>query len=294
MKLNNPIIQQIRDDIERFLANQFNSSENSRLHQAMNYSLLEGGKRLRPILVRCAALAAGDTSDRWLIPAAAIEMIHVYSLIHDDLPAMDDDDLRRGKATCHKAFDEATAILAGDALQAEAFRLISLAEQLTLNQRVKMIELLATAASSKGMVGGQMLDLLAENQSIELDALKRIHQLKTGALIGSALNLGALCNDHTGEHVLSALSQFGEAIGLAFQITDDILDVVSTTETLGKTQGSDIAAQKTTYVSLLGLEGATQQAVSLIEQAHAILDSSELKFTDTLHEIADYILTREY
>lgn len=294
MKLDSPLFLAVQTDIERFLAAQFTSSDQNRLQQAMSYSLLGGGKRIRALLVRCAAQALGDDSDRWLIPASAIEMIHAYSLIHDDLPAMDNDDLRRGKPTNHKAFDEATAILAGDALQADAFRLISRADELSEMQRIKMIQRLSEAAGSKGMVGGQMLDLLAENQTLELAALQHIHQLKTGALIDSALKLGALCSDSAQAEQLEALSNYGRAIGLAFQITDDILDVVASTATLGKPQGSDSQLQKSTYVKLLGLEGAKTQASRLVEEAHKALDASSILHCDALHDIADYVLLREY
>lgn len=262
----------------------------SRLRSAMRYSLLAGGKRLRPLLVRAAAEAAGVTDHAWLYPAAALEMIHTYSLIHDDLPAMDNDDLRRGQPTSHRQFDEATAILAGDALQSLAFEHLAHTPSTSAEVRLQMIQVLAQKAGQAGMVGGQMLDLQAEDQALDQQQLAHIHHLKTGALIEAALLLGACCGG-VAEPVPTALARYGRLVGLAFQITDDILDVTTSTEVLGKPQGSDQASNKSTYVRLMGLDGARRAAQQLIEEArHNLLEADLAK--GHLHDLADYVLTR--
>ncbi|MHA7880347.1 MAG: polyprenyl synthetase family protein [Saccharospirillum sp.] len=267
------------------------SAQSSRLCAAMRYSLFAGGKRLRPVLVRAAAETTGAEPELWLYPAAALEMIHTYSLIHDDLPAMDDDDLRRGQPTSHRQFDEATAILAGDALQSLAFEhLAQMPAELPAEVRLQMVQVLAEKAGQAGMVGGQMLDLQAEQKAVDQQALAHIHALKTGALIEAALRLGALCGQ-VAEPVPSALARYGRLLGLAFQITDDILDVTANTETLGKPQGSDQASNKSTYVRLLGLDGARQAARQQIDAARLTLMEAGLH-SGPLHSLADYVLTR--
>jgi len=244
-----------------------------KLHEAMRYSALQGGKRVRPMLVYAAGQAVGATIGTLDSPACAIELIHVYSLIHDDLPAMDDDDLRRGRPTCHKAFDDATAILAGDALQPLAFQILGNDEQIPDSSRIKMIQVLTQASGSMGMAGGQAIDLESEGQQLTLPALENMHARKTGALILASLQLGALCNPQTSDLQLNALETYGKHIGLAFQIKDDILDETGDTETLGKPQGSDRQRNKSTFISLCGLEASQQQADDLLQQA---LDALEI------------------
>lgn len=289
-----PFLTDTRKQLEDELSQCFSQAANQRLRDAMLYSLLDGGKRLRPALVRAAAEVTHAPLQSWLAPACALEMVHVYSLIHDDLPAMDDDDLRRGKPTNHKQFDEATAILAGDALQAEAFALLANARQFSDTQTRQMIRQLASAAGAGGMVGGQMIDLQSEHQTLTLPELENLHALKTGALIRAALQLGALCQPEVDAALLQALSQYGTAIGLAFQITDDILDVTASTEVLGKPQGSDIAAEKSTYVSLLGLNGAKLKAQEQYDRATAALNAMGLNQESTLWQLADYVLQRDH
>jgi geranylgeranyl pyrophosphate synthase len=283
-----------RAQLEVQLLTSFAAPRSERLQTAVHYSLLNGGKRLRPALVRAAALAAGNNSQDWLLPAMALEMIHVYSLVHDDLPAMDNDDLRRGKATNHKAFDEATAILAGDALQSEAFTILADAANLSDRQARQMIARLSRAAGAHGMVGGQMIDLQSEQQKLALDQLETLHNLKTGALIQAALGLGALCQSPVDPALLDAFEDYGQALGLAFQITDDILDVTASTLVLGKPSGSDLASDKATYVSLLGLDGARQQADEQGRLALAALARVGLDAQTLLGQLADYVVQRDY
>ncbi|MGR6872305.1 (2E,6E)-farnesyl diphosphate synthase [Pseudomonas sp. HK3] len=282
---------------ERFAAVLANESvlpnaDAARLLQAMKYSLLNGGKRIRPLLVYASAQACQANLNHADYAALAIEMVHAYSLIHDDLPAMDDDDLRRGQPTCHIAFDEACAILAGDALQSEAFSLLSSQiDGLMPAQQLSMVNILATASGLYGMAGGQSLDLEAVNQTVDLSYLENMHNHKTGALIKASVLLGAQCQASLDSRTKVALSQYADAIGLAFQVQDDILDVTSDTQTLGKTQGADIALNKPTYVSLLGLEGAKQKAAQLHQTAmYAIEPLGEN--AQALRQIADYIIKR--
>lgn len=265
------------------------------LKAAMRHGLLLGGKRVRPFLVYATGAILGVEEKLLDAPAAAIECIHAYSLIHDDLPAMDDDDLRRGHPTVHKAFDEATAILAGDALQTLAFSILTeqvLAPDLLLAQ-LKMVKLLAQASGYQGMCGGQALDLDAEGKRVPLAALEQIHRHKTGALIECAVQLGALCKPDVNEETLGALKTYAAAIGLAFQVQDDILDVISDTETLGKPQGSDEALNKSTYPALLGLEPARELARELHQQALTALKTLPYN-TEILASFADYIVERAY
>lgn len=283
-----------RRQLEQHLNALIPDSPSPRLRDAMRYSLLGGGKRLRPLLVRATAYSLGDTGDAWLHPAAALEMIHAYSLVHDDLPSMDNDDLRRGQPTNHKAFDEATAILAGDALQSLAFEHLTETPDLDDSTRLAMVRTLARNAGQAGMVGGQMLDLQAEGEDLNQTELASIHRLKTGALIESALQLGALCAGRDANTTHQALAIYGQSLGLAFQITDDILDVTTDTATLGKPQGSDAARGKSTYVRLLGLDGARHEAGQQIDRAKAALSELPLDADCPLHWLADYVLERDH
>ena len=264
-----------------------------RLVDAMRYSSLLGGKRIRPCLVYASAIALGGQLNTADAAATAVEFIHCYSLIHDDLPAMDNDDLRRGKPTLHRAFDEATAILAGDALQSLAFQLLAENQQVDTDIRLQMLALLARAAGSEGMIAGQSIDLAAVGQQLSLEALENMHLLKTGALIQASVELGALSAHCRDAAVLTALRDYSRCIGLAFQVHDDILDVVSDTDVLGKPQGSDIARNKPTYVSLLGLDGARAKSNALISQAHTALDAINAD-TRLLRDIATYITARQH
>lgn len=264
-----------------------------KLNDAMAYGALLGGKRIRPFLIYAVGEMLGRTKEQLDPLACAIECVHAYSLIHDDLPAMDDDDLRRGQKTSHIQFDEASAILAGDALQTLAFEIISNPiEGLTPKTQLKMINVLAKASGEAGMCGGQSLDLEAENRSVDLFELQKIHAAKTGALIEAAVTLAALSNEALPEIHLQHLQQFSSSIGLAFQVQDDILDIISDTETLGKPQGSDVAHHKSTYPALLGLEEAIAKAESLCKEAlHAL---TQLPYnTQLLESFALYIIKRD-
>ena len=239
---------------------------NSKLLEAARYSVLRGGKRLRPALVYAAAEAVGASQDSADAAAISVELLHAYSLIHDDLPAMDDDALRRGQPTTHIAFDEATAILAGDALQALAFSILGQDDSRTDAHRVKQLRLLGDAVGFQGMALGQAIDLESEGKAVSLDALKAMHAKKTGALITASLLMGAACGEPS-DSDWDALTEAGEAIGLAFQIQDDILDETVSTETLGKTQGRDQMLGKSTFPSLMGIEASGQEASALVEIA---------------------------
>jgi len=267
----------------------------AQLHQAMRYSVLNGGKRIRPILVYAAGYAVAADEAALDAPASAVEFIHAYSLIHDDLPAMDDDDLRRGKPTCHKAFTEAQAILAGDALQSLAFHTIAhgLPKNIPAEQKLDILDALAVASGSRGMAGGQAIDLAAVGKSLNIAELEDMHVHKTGALIRASVKMGALCQPKIDTKQLKKLDHFAKCIGLAFQIQDDILDVTSDTETLGKAQGADIALNKPTYPALLGLDGAREMATELHKEAHDSLDIFAEK-AEPLRWLADYIVKRDY
>jgi geranylgeranyl diphosphate synthase type II len=251
----------------------------ARLREAMRYSVLGGGKRLRPVLVYVTGEAFGASLDTLDIPAAAVELVHVYSLVHDDLPAMDDDDLRRGRATCHKAFDEATAILVGDALQVLAFDVLAYgacgagiqSSSSTAEERLSMIRVLARAIGTGGMAGGQAIDLEAVGRPLDVPALANMHRRKTGALIEASVLLGATAAGVVAPAQLSALATFGAEIGLAFQIQDDILDVEGDSILLGKTTGADAAHAKPTYPSTLGLPEAHRHARAHCNAALAAL-----------------------
>ncbi|MBE0465239.1 MAG: (2E,6E)-farnesyl diphosphate synthase [Halomonadaceae bacterium] len=262
----------------------------TRLDDAMRHGLLVGGKRLRPLLVYLAGQALGASDEELDAPAAAIELIHAYSLIHDDLPAMDDDDLRRGQPTVHIAFDEATAILAGDALQTLAFDVLARTAHPRLGS---LITTLATASGREGMVAGQALDLAAVGGHPDVDALAHMHAHKTGALIVAAVRMGGLIAVDENDPRLNALTRYARAIGLAFQIHDDVLDVTGDTLTLGKTSGADAARAKPTYPSLLGLDGAQQKARTLIDEAIAALAPLGEQAAP-LAELAHYMIERDH
>ena len=266
--------------------------EPRQLHRAMRYSLLAGGKRLRPALVLASGEAFGAGTDELMTAACAIEMIHTYSLIHDDLPAMDNDDLRRGRPTCHKAFGEAVAILAGDALLTQAFRVLAAdSPQRDPEKQVRVIREIAIAAGSvEGMIGGQMADLENEGKRVDAGTLEYIHRSKTGALITAPVVVGGIIAGAS-EAQLDRLRGFGERIGLAFQIADDILDVTSTSEQLGKTPGKDLAARKATYPSVHGIEASERRARELVDEAVDMISSPELS-TGVLAEIARFIIAR--
>lgn len=264
------------------------------LHRAMRYATLDGGKRVRPLLVYFTGEALGVDADRLDGPACAVELIHVYSLVHDDLPAMDNDDLRRGKPTCHKAFGEASAILVGDALQSLAFYVLAHDPAMIpdARARLQMIETLALASGSRGMAGGQAIDLAAVGHQLNVAALEDMHIHKTGALIRASVRLGALSSDQIDEDRLAALDHYAKCVGLAFQIRDDILDIEGDTEVIGKPQGSDQARNKPTYPSILGLQGSRTLLADLHAQALEALSGFDTR-AQPLRDLADYIVTRQ-
>ena len=263
------------------------------LFSAMRYSTFNGGKRVRPALCFAAAEAVASSDSNTAKVAAAVEMIHAYSLIHDDLPAMDNDDLRRGKPTCHIQFGEATAILAGDGLQSLAFQQLTELSDIPAQTTVELIGILSRLGGCSGMVAGQAIDLAATATALDLQQLKTMHAHKTGALIEASVVMGALATAQASEEQLAALKKFSRAIGLAFQIQDDILDVESSTEQLGKQQGSDANNQKSTYTSILGLEQARSEAAALYQQSMQALDIFADK-ADSLRAIADFIIKRNH
>jgi len=262
------------------------------LREAMRYSLLAGGKRLRPILCLAACELAGGESDQAMATAVALEMIHTMSLIHDDLPAMDNDDLRRGRPTNHKVYGEANAILAGDALLTRALEMVALrSPAVPADRLLQVVGELSLASGAPGLVGGQVVDLECEGQAVDLDTLEYIHLHKTGALLRACVVSGALIAgaDHA---LLSALRTYARGIGLAFQIIDDILDVTASSEVLGKTAGKDLAADKTTYPKLLGLEESRRRAEALVAEAKEALNPWRERATPLL-SLADYITSRD-
>jgi len=264
----------------------------AKLHEAMRYTVLGGGKRVRPLLVHASGALFGADADALARAASAVEMIHAYSLVHDDMPCMDDDDLRRGKPTVHVAYDEATALLVGDALQAQAFEVLAGTMTVPAARVVTMLRLLAEAAGSAGMCGGQAIDLDSVGISLTLEQLERMHQLKTGAMLRVSVLLGALAGRDLAPHELEALAAYSRAIGLAFQVVDDVLDATEDSATLGKTAGKDAAANKPTYVSILGLEPSKALAEQLRQQAHdALAPFGEQALR--LREIADLIVQRK-
>jgi geranylgeranyl pyrophosphate synthase len=261
----------------------------------MRYSALAPGKRIRPILTYITGEALGADEKHLAPPALAVELIHAYSLIHDDLPAMDDDDLRRGRPTCHRKFDEATAILAGDALQALAFQVLLQGHKQSNrqnNNRAKMALILAQASGSAGMAGGQAMDLAAVGKNLSIGEIEAIHEHKTGALIQASVHLGYLASSQQDEDLESNLREYAACIGLAFQVQDDILDVEGQTEIIGKPKGSDANSDKPTYPELLGLEGAKTTAKELCIKAKNCLSCLGKK-SQGLKDIADYIISRD-
>ena len=275
--------------LERLIPSE--STSPNTVHSAIRWSVFAGGKRFRPILLRAVGECFGASTATLVPTGCAVEMIHAYSLIHDDLPSMDDDDLRRGRATCHIRFGEAAAILAGDALQTLAFKTVAEDEGLAASQRVRLLSEIATASGTPlGMVAGQALDLDAEFRTVGGEELEQIHRLKTGALITASARCGAIIAKATDAELL-VVTEYAAQLGLLFQITDDLLDVTASAETLGKTPGKDVRSAKATYVNIHGLDGASQ----LAEQVHAksLVTLKQLNQpTERLHAIADYILNR--
>ena len=265
----------------------------AQLGQAMRYAVLDGGKRLRPLLVLGAAEAVTGHPDAALRAACAVELIHAYSLVHDDMPCMDNDVLRRGKPTVHVAYGQATALLAGDALQALAFELLAPADA-GIPERIQasLCRLLAQSAGQAGMAGGQAIDLAAVGQTLTEDELRHMHRLKTGALLQASVMMGAACGE-TSVAAAHGLAEYGRALGLAFQVVDDILDVTADSATLGKTAGKDALHAKPTYVSLLGLEHARAHARELLEQARTALATTGLADTRALLALAEMVVHRD-
>ena len=286
------------DQVEQALGQWVGKDAPARLGEAMRYAVLDGGKRLRPLLVLAAFEAvhngAGDAGEAALRAACAVELIHAYSLVHDDMPCMDNDVLRRGKPTVHVQFGEAQALLAGDALQAFAFELLTPEDERILPAvQATLCRQLARAAGSAGMAGGQAIDLASVGLALTQDQLRQMHRLKTGALLQGSLLMGAACGHAVGA-AYQALSDYGAAMGLAFQVVDDILDVVADSATLGKTAGKDAAADKPTYVSLLGLARAQAYAQELLAEAHAALACSGLPDSRALAALADMVVRRSH
>ncbi|GAA5139034.1 polyprenyl synthetase family protein [Thalassotalea piscium] len=288
-------IEYLQQHIDHFLTSKLDqlNVNNDELLAAMRYGLLMGGKRMRPYLSYVTAITLNVESTDADAIGAAIECIHAYSLLHDDLPAMDNDDLRRGKPTCHKAFNEATAILAGDSLQTLAFDIIANHEfsPYGKTKQVKLIQQLANAAGYQGMCGGQAMDLAATDKTITLAELEKLHALKTGALLEACVLMVAECAEQVSDEDKNQLAIFARSIGLAYQVRDDIIDITSTEEELGKPCGSDLAANKSTYPALLGLKGAQEKAEQLYQQALQAL--ARLPYnTQTLSQFATFIIKR--
>lgn len=283
--------QQINVALEKIL---HDSQPSEPIVEAMKYSLMAGGKRIRPVLCIAAAEAVGGKPQAVLPAACALEMVHTYSLIHDDLPAMDNDDLRRGKPTCHVAFDEATAILAGDALLTLAFEVLSSVQISGETQALgwlKVIHIISTAAGYRGMIQGQMLDMAAEGQDLTVDELKSMHALKTGALIEASLLCGAVLADAR-KRQMEVLRTYARNIGLAFQVTDDILNVEGNPKVMGKAAGTDELREKSTYPALLGIKTSRQYARNLVDEALQVLEVFD-KEADPLRALAMYIIERK-
>ena len=279
-------------EVEAALSHWVAEDAPERLSDAMRYAVLDGGKRLRPLLVLAACEAVDGNAEAALRAACAVELIHAYSLVHDDMPCMDNDILRRGKPTVHVKFGEAGALLAGDALQALAFELLAPeGDAVPARIQANLCRLLARAAGHEGMAGGQAIDLASVGLALDEDALRRMHRMKTGALLQGSVEMGAVCGAPT-PAVLNALRGYGAALGLAFQVVDDILDVTQDSATLGKTAGKDAAHDKPTYVSLLGLEPSRAYAEALLAQALAALDASGLQNTDALRALAKMVVQR--
>jgi farnesyl diphosphate synthase len=281
--------ERVEADLSSFLPSA--DVEPRRLHEAMRYTALGGGKRVRPLLVYAAGELSGADAATLARAACAVEMIHVYSLVHDDMPCMDDDALRRGKPTVHVQYDEATALLVGDALQAQAFDVLAHADAVPPARALAMTRELARAAGAAGMCGGQAIDLASVGLQLTLEQLERMHQLKTGALLRASVLLGALAGGDVTAAQLEALHAYARAIGLAFQVVDDVLDATADSATLGKTAGKDAAANKPTYVSILGLERSRALAGQLRQDAHAALEPFGAG-ARRLRELADLIVER--
>jgi geranylgeranyl diphosphate synthase, type II len=263
------------------------------LHKAMRYSLFAGGKRLRPILCLAAAEACRGNVDTALPLACAVECIHTYSLVHDDLPSMDNDDFRRGRPTCHKVFGDGIAVLAGDALLTIAFEIVSTAKAAPRYDISILLREIAVAAGSQKLIAGQVADLEAEGKRVKRNQLRFIHENKTAAMLKTAVRLGAM-SANADARKLSAITRFGERLGLAFQVIDDILDVTQTSEILGKSAGKDVAAKKATYPAVIGLEKSRAEARRLTRQAHDALSVFAGSDAEALHALANYLLEREY
>lgn len=272
-------------------SNHVSSHTSERLLEAMHYSTLNGGKRLRALLVYATGEALGASLDQLDHPATAVELIHAYSLVHDDMPIMDNDDLRRGRPTCHKAYDDATALLVGDALQTLAFESLCDNDIAPIQQSL-MVKTLAQRSGAFGMAGGQAIDLESVGKALSLDDLQAMHELKTGALIRASVRLGALTASDIDDTVMTTLDNYAYCIGLAFQVQDDVLDVIADTDTLGKPQGADIALNKPTYPALLGLEAAQKKATDLIDKALAELNNLPYN-TQSLAELAQFVVKRK-
>jgi len=288
-------LEQCRDEVDSTLADRLMAPESgsARLLDAMRYSVLGGGKRVRPALCTASAMAVGQSTEAALLPACAVELIHAYSLIHDDLPAMDDDELRRGRATTHIAFDEATAILAGDALQSLAFDWLADAPALDAPTRLAMVQELARASGHLGMVGGQAIDLESVGKRPSIEQLESMHRHKTGALIVAAVKIGALTARDAEPEQIAALTDYARTLGLAFQVQDDLLDIEGDTTVIGKPQGSDQARGKPTYPSLMGVDAARHYLAELLATALSSLHAFGSE-ADTLRAMADYVVARTH
>lgn len=284
-------LQASREETEQDLAAWIDGAQGwpAKLQEATRYALMGGGKRLRPALVRLFCEAQGGERDAAKGPALAIEMIHTYSLVHDDLPCMDDDDLRRGRPTCHKVFGDAMAVLVGDTLLTEAFVLLASAPERGLD----LVSVLSRAAGAQGMVGGQVLDLTLPGDSASIEDVRSIHRGKTAALIGAACELGALCAGADGTR-REAARTYGISLGLGFQVVDDVLDVEGDASTLGKTPGKDEALQRATTVAILGLEGARAEANRLAEEARGAARAMGFGPEDLPHQLVDLLLARSH
>lgn len=288
-------LEQCRANVDTTLAQRLNPAEagSVRLMEAIRYGVLGGGKRVRPALCLAAAAAVGQSQETALVPACAVELIHAYSLIHDDLPAMDDDELRRGRPTVHIAFDEATAILAGDALQALAFDWLAEAPLLEDHTRLAMVRELAKGSGHLGMVGGQAIDLESVGKRPSIEYLESMHRHKTGALIVAAVRIGALTAPDLKPGQIEALTEYARTLGLAFQVQDDLLDVEGDTTVIGKPQGSDQARGKPTYPSLMGIDQARHYLAELLKTSLLSLESFGPE-ADTLRAMADYVVARTH
>jgi geranylgeranyl diphosphate synthase type II len=276
--------------LDRFLPKA--STRPPTIHKAMRYSIFAGGKRLRPILCLAAAEACGGNLDDAIPAACAVECIHTYSLVHDDLPSMDNDDLRRGRPTSHKVFGDGIAVLAGDALLTIAFEILTAAKATRRYGTREMLRDLAVAAGSQKLIAGQVADLEAERKAVTRAQLRYIHENKTAAMLTTSVRLGAMSANAT-ERQLGAITDFGQSLGLAFQVIDDILDVTQSSEQLGKSAGKDVAAQKATYPAVIGLEASRREAQRLTQRAHDVLKPFGAR-GERLRELADYLLVREY